>query len=185
MILALWLAVVVLTVASVLLFGALIEMFAQLKQLRRVFGFEDGMNSVELGEAVGRPASDFGLPVALDQLSGSVLLLFISDICATCRRLADGLRGGPARESLWVVVVHVSSRAEAFVEEFALYGERIVHDREQTIVNALGVTMTPVAVVVSNGVIERAQTVPSLHQLDIALDGLDEVERTRAGLAQH
>lgn len=183
MILALWIGVIVLAVAVVVLFGALIEMFEQLKQLRRVFGFEDGTSPVELPRAVGLRPSEAGLPVALDEAAHSSAVLFISDVCATCHRLAEGLRDGPRHPRLWVVVVHISSRAQEFVDDFALYGERVVHDTDKTIVNALGVEMTPVAIIVSAGRMERAQSVPSLHQLDVTLRGLDQVDRSRTGLS--
>lgn len=183
MILALWVAVLVLAVASTLLFGALIEMFEQLKQLRRVFGFEDGTNAVDIPDAAGMRPSEAGLPAVLDDLDRSALILFVSDICASCRGLAEGLRGGTFHNDLWVVVVHVSSRAEAFVEEFALYGDRVINDVDQSIVSALGVTMTPVALIVSEGRIDRAQTVPSLHQLEVALQGIARIDQTRGSLS--
>src|SRR3954454_21026272 len=95
MILALWVAVLVLVVAVVVLYGSLIEMYEQLKQLRKIFGLEDGMSDVELPAAVGRRPSEFGLPAELDDPARSAVVVFLSDMCATCRRLADGMRGGP------------------------------------------------------------------------------------------
>jgi hypothetical protein len=182
MIIAIWIATLVLATATVLMFGALIELFEQLKQLRGIFGFEDGTSPVDLPDATGRRPSDAGLPSALDDLHRSALIVFVSDMCATCRRLADGLRGGPSHPDLWVVVVHVTSRAADFVEEFALHGERVIHDTDKSIVDALGITMTPLALVVTDGRIERAQTIPSLHQLDVAMRGVAEVAAARAEL---
>jgi hypothetical protein len=167
MIIALWVAILILIVAVVLLLGAQIELLEQVKQMRRVFGLEDGSKPIELPEWVGRDASEAGLP----ELAGESwsLVLFISNTCATCHTLADGMRGGQLPEHLWVAIANVRDTGHDFQQEFALYGERIIVDESAVIMTKLGLSVTPVGLVLENGKIQRCLTIPSLHQLDIAM----------------
>ena len=172
MIIAIWIAVAILIVAVVLLLGAQVELLEQLKQLRRVFGLEDGSKPIALPEWSGRMAHEAGFPRQLVS-EQAALVLFVSNTCATCHTLAEGMRGGRLPDNLWLVIVNVRDTGEDFQSRYALYGDRIVTEGGQEIMKNLGISLTPIAVILTRGEIQRAQTIPSLHQLDIALEVLD------------
>jgi hypothetical protein len=181
MIVALWSAIVLLAIVFTIGFGALIEMYEQVKHMRKVLGLEDVTLPVELSVPVGTAPGEVGLPAVLDQVPHA-FVLFVSDNCATCHVIAAGLRDRGLAPELWVVVVPTSGRAEQFVAEFALRDERVLIDQDQRMVGALGITLTPVGVTVIDGRIGGAHTVPSVRQLD---DAVKEVGRATQKAKTH
>lgn len=171
---ALWVAVAVLSVGLVILLGAQVEQFEQLKQLRRVLDLEDRSEPIDLGVVVGSRASAFGLPAQFDHVTDG-LVLFLSNRCATCHVLAAALHGGDLPPRTWVVVVPISGDADNFIDKYELRGERILVDKQGEIVEQLGLSVTPSALIVQDGLVIGAHTVPSVKQLKASVPPGDRV----------
>ena len=149
-------------------FGALVEMFHQLKQVRIYLDMVDRPTPLDLGKASGLAATAVGLPAALDDTKAA-LVLFLSNRCETCHTIAAAIDGGALPQNLWLVVVPVFEDAEEFVEKFHLRGKRSLIDDGRTITGRLGLDITPAAVVVEYGRVARAQTVPTVRQMYAAI----------------
>jgi hypothetical protein len=164
MTIALTVAVCVLAALMFVLLGAQVELFDQVKQLRRFLDLEDRVTVLELGAALGARPSGVGLPAELDDADRALILL-LSNKCATCQTIAATLRGGQLPPSTWLVVVPVTGDGTDFVEAYDLHGERIIVDRDGRIVDGLGVEVTPAGIIVEHGRLAGAQTVPSVRHL--------------------
>jgi hypothetical protein len=164
MILALAIIVFVLAVLTFVLFGALIELFEQVKQLRRFLDLEDRVTPIDIGDKVGELPSEFGLPQDLDT-AGYGLVLTLSTKCATCQTLAATLRGGALPPDTWLVVVPVIGDGREFIDAYELYGERVLVDEGQQLTRKLGIEVSPSVLFISEGRLAGAQTVPSVRQL--------------------
>ncbi|GAA4087926.1 hypothetical protein [Actinomadura miaoliensis] len=168
MTLALLIVVCVLAALLFVAFGALVEMFHQLKQIREYLEIEDSPILMDLGAAQGQAPSAVGLPAELDG-SDRALVLLLSNKCRTCFTLAAALQGRVRPPRLWIVVVPVLGDAAEFIDMFDLRGERVVVDEGEHIVNRLGIDATPAAVLVENGRMVKAHSVPSSRQMFAAL----------------
>jgi hypothetical protein len=155
-------------VVLVIELGALIEMFEQIKQVRIFLDMVDRPLSLDLDSSLGLEASTVGLPSALNDAERA-MVLFLSNKCTTCRKLAATIAGGSLPLAMWVVIVPVMGDAEDFVDEFQLRGDRILVDEGQRIASQMRLSTTPAAVFVENGRLARAQTVPSVRELYSAL----------------
>ena len=159
--------VVLLCIFGVVVFiqmGALIELFEQIKQIRRYLDLEDQATPLELGAIKGTLPSEIGLPHELNEAAHSVVA-FLSNRCGTCHAIASYFEGGATPKALWLVVVPVTGDGQDFMESYRLYGDRVLVDRDQQIVGRIGLELSPAALVVRDGRIESAQTVPTIRQL--------------------
>lgn len=158
-------AVGILALLVAVLFGALAEMFRDVRQMRDAIGILDRPLPIDIGSARGAAPQRYGLPAALDAES-SALVLFLSDRCGTCRQLVSALVR-PIPDGLWLVLeIGNATAAAAFVERFGLQEqERVVIDSDGTIAERLGVQTTPVAFRVEHGRFTQAMTVPSSRYL--------------------
>ncbi|MGH3624547.1 MAG: hypothetical protein ACRDQ5_22630, partial [Sciscionella sp.] len=163
-------AVGVLAVVVFIQFGALIEMFEQLKQVRAYLDMEDNPHPLDLGDAVGMTPSTAGLPARLDDIAAATVL-FISDKCTTCATLATELKRAGLPEAMWLVVVPVTGDAAKFVATFGLHGERILVDADHSVSSTIGIDVTPVALMIESGRLAGLQTVPTTRQMYAALPG--------------
>lgn len=164
MITVLLILVCLLAVVAFIQFGALIEMFQQLHQVRQHLDMFDTPNPMELGESHGVAPSSIGLPTELD--AGQSVVLFLSNKCKGCFDIAATLAGGALPAGLWVVIVPVTGGdASDFVAQYQLTGERVIVDIDERISGRLGLDITPAALIVNDGRIEVAQTVPSPRQV--------------------
>jgi hypothetical protein len=157
-------AVAVLALLVAVLFGALLEMNRDVRQLRDAVGILDRPLTVDIGPVTGTRPSAHGLPWALDSAT-SAIVLFLSERCGTCRSLAAGL-GRPLPTGLWVVLeARNTGSAAAFLDAYGLTGiapdGRIVVDVAGEIAGRIGLDTTPVGFCVENGVPTGATTVPS------------------------
>jgi len=112
-VIALTVVVAVLALLVFVLAGAVVELNADVRQLRDVAGILDRALDVDIAEVQGTKPSSYGLPQTLDS-AASALVLFVSDRCATCHVLADGLSGG-LPTGLWLVL---EARSPESAEEF-------------------------------------------------------------------
>jgi hypothetical protein len=160
-------AVGILSLLVFVLFGVLVELFRDVRQIRDALGILDRPLPVDIGSVAGTPPSHYGLPAQLDETSA--LLLFLTDRCATCRVLASAL-GGTFPAGLWIVLEAASGQAaEEFLEKFAmtpgLGEERVFVDREGAVADRIGLKMAPVGYRIVNGAFTEATTVPSIRYL--------------------
>jgi hypothetical protein len=165
-------AVGVLALLVFVLFGALMELYRDVRQLRDVAGILDRPLMVDIGRVQGTAPGRYGLAPALDAV-GAALVLFISETCSTCRVLAASFDTSlPA--GLWVVVEARSAEsASAFLASNRLGAlmstGRVTVDVAGQIAGRLGLDTTPVGFRVENGLIVSATTVPSLRYLSTIL----------------
>ena len=171
-------AVGVLALFVAVLFGALVELFRDVRQLRDALGILDRPLSVDLGPAAGTRPSTHGLPAELDAQHGA-LVLFLSERCETCRALAAGL-AGPLPNGLWVVIeARDAEGAALFARAYGLDGERVTVDVDGAIARSMGLNTSPVGFRVEHGVLTSAGTVPSSRYLTSILP--EPVRLGRAG----
>ena len=161
-------AVGVLALLVFTLFGAGIELFRDVHQLREAAGILDRPVDVDIGAAAGTRPSRHGLPAALDA-AASAVVLFLSDRCATCNSLAEGL-GGAVPPGLCVVLEARSpDSAQEFLGSFGLdpqaEGDRLLVDAAGIIAQSLGLRLTPVVFRVEDGLLRGATTAPSRRYL--------------------
>ncbi len=165
MVVALTVAVAVLAALLFVLLGAQIELFEQVKQMRRFLDLEDRVTVLELGAAKGARPSGFGLPVDIDEADHALVLL-LSNKCASCQTIAATMRGGHLPPSTWLVVVPVTGDGSDFVEAYQLQNApRVLVDRDERITGGLGIDVTPAGLLVEDGRLVSAQTVPSVRHL--------------------
>jgi hypothetical protein len=158
--------VTALALLTFVLFGALIELFKDVRQLRDIAGVLDRPLELGIDRVAGTMPSAYGLPSALDSAS-SALVLFLSDKCSTCRVLASSLKEG-LPNGLWVVVeAGTKGAALAFLETFKLdqaqLDGRVSIDEDGAIAGRIGLDTTPVGFRIKNGRIVNATTVPSVR----------------------
>lgn len=161
-------AVGVLALLVFLLFGAVLELFRDVRQLREAAGILDRPLEVDLGDVAGTKPSRYGLPTVLDA-AGSAILLFLSDRCGTCHALAAGLQGNLPR-GLWVVLEARSpDSAQEFLTSYGLDRSnaeaRVLVDVAGKIAERIGLRTTPVGFRVQSGRLVGATTVPSRRYL--------------------
>ena len=175
-----YLIVTVLGAVVFLLFGAQVELFQTVRQLRDYAGLIDRSEPVALGAAEGAVPSDYGLPAFLDSAHGAAIL-FLSDKCATCRSIAAALDGALPRGVVAVIDPGPAGGPPDLTVAFQLDPERTVIDADRAIMTALGLNMTPLGVVVQEGRLTRASTLPSTRLLYTLLESA--IPRRGAGVA--
>ena len=145
---------------------ALVEVYEGLRQVRSTVGMLDAPQAVSLDKAMGKPAVDFGLPPK----PVAYVLLFLSPKCGTCHTLAQTFHGDvPRGVRIWITATDQTT-ASRWASDYQLPSSTFTFDEDQDLANRIGVSSTPVAVVVHRGLIVRAITVPSRRVLDGLLD---------------
>jgi hypothetical protein len=164
-------AVAVLALLIVVLFGALLEMYRDIRQMRDAMGILDRPLPVELSGIAGTRPSDYGLPRVLDSAATAVVL-FLSERCGTCHALAAGL-ARPLPSGLWIVLEgRTPDRLQAFLERYALNAgpdAPVTVDAEGEIARRIGLQTTPVGFRIADGVFTHATSVPSSRYLSSIL----------------
>jgi hypothetical protein len=148
-----------------LLFGIVVELCRDVRQLRDALGILDRPLEVDIGDVAGSAPSSYGLPRPLDSAAAGIIL-FLSDRCATCHGLASGL-AGTLPPGVWLVLeVQGLQAAEEFLGRYNMTrAPRLSVDVAGTIAGSIGLRTTPVAFRVSEGRITGATTVPSSRYL--------------------
>lgn len=168
----------VLALFVAVLFGALVELFRDVRQMRDALGILDRPLTVDLGQVAGTRPSVHGLPRDLDGQPAAIVL-FLSERCETCRALAAGLTH-PLANGLWVVVeARDAASAAWFTEAFGLADERVTVDVDGAIAASMGLNTSPVGFRVEHGVLTSATTVPSSRYLMSILPEPVRLSRTR------
>jgi hypothetical protein len=150
------------------LFGALIELYRDVRQLREAAGILDRPLSIDIGAVAHAAPSSVGLPPALDA-AASAIVLFLSDKCATCRVLAAALDTVVPPGVCVVMEAGDVQSATRFLNAYGLTpeaaGGMVCLDTSREIADRLGLDVTPVAFRVENGKLASATTVPSARYL--------------------
>lgn len=163
-------AAVVVGVFLALMFGALVELYRQVDQLRQQAGLVDQTTPVSFDESVTLP--ELGLPLTdSTRPEERFAILFLSVSCTTC---ADVARGLPLKRS-----PNLATVVEAETEEIALgwldkvhlrADQRVLFDAGSRLATTLGISTTPSAVKFVGTRAVSASTVPSKRQLHEVLD---------------
>lgn len=158
-------AVGLLALLIFVLFGALIEMYRDIRQLREAAGILDRPLNIDIKSIEGTQPSEYGLPKTLDS-AASALLLFLSERCLTCRILAKSLNDS-LPSGLWVVAeARNRESADAFVRVTNLIThERVLLDVGGEIAGRMSLNISPVGFRIENGRFVSATTVPSTRYL--------------------
>jgi hypothetical protein len=171
-------AVGILALFVAVLYGALVELFRDVRQMRDALGILDRPLNVDLGQVAGTQPSSHGLPEELDT-QHSAIVLFLSERCATCSTLAAGLTP-PLPNGLWIVIeARDAASAARFAEAYGLTDKRIMIDVHGAIAASMGLNTSPVGFRVEHGVLTSATTVPSFRHLTSILP--EPVRLRRAG----
>ncbi|MDQ3151409.1 MAG: hypothetical protein M3R63_06740 [Actinomycetota bacterium] len=168
-------ALAVLTIVVLVLLSAQVEMYRNLEQLRIQSGLIDRAVPVDLGESKGRQPSSFGLPSHLD-LEVSALVLFLSDKCAACRSIVAGLGGTVPSEVFLVIDPGVAGRDSELTVGIPPGETTALVDWESSIASAVGITATPTGVIVANGRVSHAATLPSTREFFAMLGSVKAVK---------
>lgn len=166
-----WVVLAAFALALFLIFGALIEMFRTIEQIRVETGIMDSLTQIEIPLRDGL-ASFAGLPTELEHRERS-LLLVLSEMCTTCRQLADRLVGDMP-DGLWVVYEARSyDTGQHWLSQYGLANHpHVVVDSEGPIAQRLGIQISPAVIRLRDGVVAAAHTVPSLRRLEDELQWL-------------
>lgn len=182
-------AVGLLSLLLFVLFGALLELYRDVRQLRDVAGILDRPLNVDIEPLVGTAPSEYGLPEPLDSAS-SALLLFLSERCLTCRIIASSLDES-LPSGLWVVA---EMRNAETAKEFRaitnlITDDRVIFDIGGEIAGRMRLNTSPVGFRIENGRFVSATTVPSTRYLfsilPTPLGLLPEKGDNHHGKAQH
>lgn len=165
MILFLVALVAVLTVVTVVLAGTTVELLRAVEQIRAHIGLEDKPTLLDIGSSVGQQPSSFGLPQVLDDIDRAVVLI-LSDRCASCRAIAAEISGDVPDD---VFILLEEGRREdlgkSLQVRYDLPPSRTIIDYGGGIAGRLGVDTTPAGVVVRQGRVVSAQTIPSARRI--------------------
>lgn len=151
----------------IVLLSAQIELLREMRQLREIVGVEDRTTEVDLGAASGGVASDFGF-----SLQNGVALI-LSDHCGSCRSIAQRLDGAVPKD-LQILIQGSDSVSSELVQTWDL-GSNVIYDPDGQVCKQLGVKATPTGILVDDGLLIAATSVPSSRQLTALLK-----ERRRA-----
>lgn len=155
---------VLLSILTALMFGALVEMYRQLAQLRADSGLLDVPIAIDARPAAALPAEQLGFRVPSEPTNETDrhAILFLSDSCSTCASVA---RGVPFKFTHRLTIL-VEARDETSAAEWmATNGltelPQAHYDRDRVIADGLGVDVIPSVVLFENGESVGAHTVPS------------------------
>ena len=157
-------AVIILTIALVVLLASQVELFRDVRDMRDITGLLDQPARLDVGALRGQTLDSIGAP-ALATSSG--VLLILSDRCATCRSLAAALDGA-VPPNLQIILTNHGGEPSELTKAWQL--DRAFQDVDNRVASTLKISSTPAAVIVADGRIVRAQSVPSTRQLHALLD---------------
>jgi hypothetical protein len=161
--------VALLSLFVAILFGALLELYRDVRQLRDVAGILDRPLNVDIGPLIGHAPSEYGLPESLDSDAPS-LLLFLSERCLTCRIIASSFQRS-LPPGLWIVAeARDADAAVKFMELTKLISDdRVITDVGGAIAARMGINTSPLGFRIESGRFVSATTVPSTRYLHSVL----------------
>lgn len=173
MILLIWLVLALMAIALFVIFGALVEMYRALEQVRVQSGAVDFRTKLD-ANADNSELLQLGIPTESTS-AGRRLLLVLSDRCSTCELIAERLAGGPPQDVSVVVQPHSEESVTIWLRAHSLdNSDNVVIDADEAIVDALGIRISPAAIRLRHGEIVAAHTVPSPRRLQEDLQWLNK-----------
>lgn len=93
------------------------------------------------------------------------LILFVSQSCATCRVIVDRLGGHVPRDVLLVVQCESEESGKSWLGFGTTSPPQVFFDTNKEVARRMRINVTPVGLVVEDGGVVRAWTIPSIRQL--------------------
>lgn len=171
------LGTVLLALVVTLCCGALLEVFRQLAELRKVLSLDDQPRPLNLV----RPEIslvELGVPSSIG-VKAEEIVVFLSGTCATCLAIAEAFRGG-APESVWFVVA--ANEKHKVVVPLRSSSERLIIDPEGEIAARLGLEIVPTVLTLRFGAAVRAYAVATPRQVMSLIPTTPVVGRDTNGL---
>lgn len=168
MIYATTIGLIVCLVGTTIVLFAVSELSLNLQQIRELTGFSDNIVPIDLKNARGQAPSRFGLPADLDDVPAAAILV-LSMKCGTCQSLAQSLaRKGLQRGLRVLLECNDQAGGAAWLISNGLQcdNETVLLDCDGLICARLGLEISPVAITIMNGVVDRARSVPSTKYLN-------------------
>jgi hypothetical protein len=163
-----------LAVFVLLLFGAMVELYRQILQLRQYVGLIDQSRALSFNTDL--TLSDIPIPATAEIGDGDrTALLILSDRCTTCHEIAAHLPG--VRRGNLLVLVEARTAADAtqwLADRGMVLDQWTAYDEGGIVAALMGVMVTPAIVKYEGKYPVAASTVPSTRQLDKVLEWLGE-----------
>jgi hypothetical protein len=180
MVVLIWVALGLLAAALFIAYGALVELYRTVEQVRAHAGALDSRTKLDVSVSRHDLASS-GLPNDVI-LADRALLMILSDRCGTCESIAERLAGGPPKDA-WIVLQPYNSQSAAKWLDDHDFGDspRVIVDDRERVIDALNIRLSPAVVRLRNGSVVAAHTLPSSRRLTeemhwLRKDGPDEPE---------
>ena len=163
-------------IAALLLFGALVEIYRQVDQLRQQAGLMDEPISLDFDstaslEAIGEPAIWEGA-----QHNGRFVVLVLSTSCTTCAAVASGLPRKRTPNLVCLVVAGREEEALAWMTQQGLeHGPYARADIRGRISERFGLSTSPVAIRFEGTRPVGATTVPSKQHTKALFDWIHKI----------
>jgi hypothetical protein len=168
MVTVLVIVVIVLAAGECLLLGALAEAYRDIAQLREHVGAVDASEPIDVTALRGACATDLGLAAEVETVP-SALAIFLDRRCVTCAAILRSLDGAPPL-NVWVTAM-AGTEAEAIewlesegVSSAAIESGRIRPALFSDVVARVGVTVTPFAIRLENGLVVEGMAIPSVRR---------------------
>jgi len=174
---ALTIAVCLLTVLVSICVLALVDQYRTLEVVRSELGVNDTPEAIAVPDGLPEPPSAAGLPAEFDGHQ-RLTVLFLSTMCSTCQTIAKRLRGEVPYGVKLVVEARSHEDAEQWLTASRMPADRVIVDEESRIAGLLDITVAPAAVVFRDGRVVSAQTIPSFRQLEALLAAPEPVITT-------
>jgi len=165
-------AVAILSVAVVLMAAGLVEVYAELTQVRTVLRLQDQPSIIQLS-TLGHEFAELmpDPPPGLDvDTTGESHVLVLSNTCSVCSTIGTDLaETRPSwAEGLIVLVAADTERAgREFLAELGLTGPRRLVDELGTYARQLGIDNSPTVLKILDGRLENAANLTSVRQLRV------------------
>jgi hypothetical protein len=169
--------VLILSVAVALVSAGLVEVYAELRQVRTLLHLQDQPSRLHLptlGRAVQELVPQRPPALELDSFRSDSYLLVLSNSCSVCHTIGSDLaQAKPAwADGLTVLVASETEQAgEDFVAGLGLRWPRLFVDRLGLYAKQLGIDNSPTVLKILNGRLDSAANLTSLRQLQLFVEG--------------
>lgn len=160
MIVALSIALAIVTVTLAVVAVATHETLLQIRALRAELGVDDKPMKLEVTRELRAAELGIGEPGL------RCMAVVLSPHCGSCIAIAEAFRGG-APEAMWFVVLASGADPEslAVTENLDAVRGRLIVDKEERILRALGLEVTPLVLLFDRGLLETAYAVSTPRQV--------------------
>lgn len=168
---------VVTSLLTVLMLGALVELYRQIAELRGDTGLLDLPMTLEGEFGLSLPVESitYREPPELARGTDRCAILFLSDSCTTCELVAKGIPSKRTPRLMVVVESMNASAGEQWISKIGLPG-MAEYDHDRRAASALGVEVIPSVVMFDNRQSVGMYTVPSARHVSAILDWVNGVD---------